>query len=281
MQSLEVFQSMWAMEQRRPDGFEWSLPEKITMIVNAGFNGVDIVQGHFAVDEIKPLLREHGSSCTVTAFPKGHNITEALSYASDMGARHLNVIGQVYPPTIAEGASYIRSWMAQAKTANVPLTIETHRDCITNDLLYTLQLMETVPEMRLCADLSHFVVGREFSWPISETVHQQIAQVMKRSDAFQGRVASREQIQLQLTFPQHQDWVDLFQDWWRQGFMSWRRQAPKDATLNFLCELGPKEYAMTGPDGYEMSDRFSEAIQIKQMVKDIWVKLEKDEKNDQ
>ena len=30
MSRLDVFQSMWAMEYRRPDGFELSLEEKIT-----------------------------------------------------------------------------------------------------------------------------------------------------------------------------------------------------------------------------------------------------------
>ncbi len=63
---------------------------------------------------------------------------------------------------------------------------------------------------------------------------------------FHGRVASREQVQIQISFPHHKDWVDLFMGWWEYGIRSWRERAPKDATLTFLCELGPKEYAMTG-----------------------------------
>ncbi len=80
--------------------------------------------------------------------------------------------------------------------------------------------MDSVPEMDLCADLSHFVVAREFSWPISDLVQQQIQQVLDRSIAFQGRVASREQIQLQLDFSQNRDWVELFETWWERGFRS-------------------------------------------------------------
>ena len=41
----------------------------------------------------------------------------------------------------------------------------------------------------------------------------------------------------------------------------------------FLCELGPPEYAMTGPDSMEMSNRWEEALQIKQWVTDIWEEL--------
>ena len=32
-----------------------------------------------------------------------------------------------------------------------------------------------------------------------------------------GRVAGREQIQVQLGFPQHHDWVELFIGWWEYG----------------------------------------------------------------
>ena len=58
------------------------------------------------------------------------------------------------------------------------------------------------------------------------------------------------------------------------GFRSWRARAPEHATLTFLCELGPKEYAMTGPDGYELSDRWQEAKMMMQMIRALWQRLE-------
>jgi hypothetical protein len=87
---------------------------------------------------------------------------------------------------------------------------------------------------------------------------------------FHGRVASREQIQLQLNFAQHQGWVAVFMAWWERGFRQWRAKAGADETLTFLCELGPPEYAMTGADGYELSDRWQESRQLMQQVRDIW-----------
>ena len=91
---------------------------------------------------------------------------------------------------------------------------------------------------------------------------------------FHGRVASREQIQLQISFPHHKEWVDLFMGWWEYGFRSWKQRAAPDATLTFVCELGPKEYAMTGPDGYELSDRFAEAGMMKDMVRGLWKRID-------
>jgi len=41
-QKLLIYQSLWAMERRRPDGAEWSLPEKLAMIRDAGFDGAGV-----------------------------------------------------------------------------------------------------------------------------------------------------------------------------------------------------------------------------------------------
>ena len=274
-QKLEVFQALWAMERRSAKVDEWSLDTKVRMISHAGYDGIDVVYGDPNGEGIGPLLREFGLASTVTAFPKGmDDLKPAIELAQDLNSRHLNIIGQVYPFTVAEGAEYINRWLDDCERAGVDVTIETHRDCITTDMLYTLQLMDAVPRMRLCADLSHFVVGREFSWPIDDIVHGQIQQVLDRSESFQGRVASREQVQIQISFPHHREWFELFQAWWRRGFESWRKRSGPDDTLNFLCELGPKEYAISGPDGEELSDRWEEALMIRDSVRNIWSELD-------
>ncbi len=178
---------------------------------------------------------------------------------------------------MAEGAEIVRAWLVMCDAAGIPAMIETHRDCITTDMFYMLQLIETWYEMPVCADLSHYVVGREFGWPIDDRTQGQVRQILGRSKGFQGRVASREQIQVQISFPHHKDWLDLFLGWWEEGFRLWRAREPADAILNFLCELGPKEYAITGPDGYEQSDRWDEALMIKRLVREIWDRLDRED----
>jgi hypothetical protein len=44
--------------------------------------------------------------------------------------------------------------------------------------------------------------------------------------------------------------------------------------LTFLCELGPPPYAITGPDGMELSDRWQDALVMKDMVRALWRRIE-------
>jgi hypothetical protein len=90
-----------------------------------------------------------------------------------------------------------------AEAAGVALNIETHRNRMTTDLYAMLHILDRLPALRLTADLSHYVVGREFEWPISRENHAYIKRILDNSWALHGRAPSREQIQLQLSFPQH------------------------------------------------------------------------------
>ena len=122
-----------------------------------------------------------------------------------------------------------------------------------------------------------YVVDREVSLPLREDEAELIDKILRRADAFQGRISSAQQIQLQLEFPQHQKWVVQFLDWWETGFRYWRKRAAADDTLIFQTELAPPEYAMTGPDGMEMSNRWEESLIMKGWIEGLWKRLEKEE----
>lgn len=213
-QKLKVYQSRWAMELRRPDGVERSDEEAFEMVAEAGFDGMCLDLGASEIEVAKatlPLFRKHGLGCMINAFPNTlADLQPVLDMAKEFEADYVNIIGQVMPFTVEEGETVVRHWMAMADRAGVPILFETHRNCITNDLFYTLQLMDRVPNMPICADLSHYIVDREFWFPIREGDQALIRRILERADSFQGRIAGREQVQLQIDFPQHQKWVDQF-----------------------------------------------------------------------
>ena len=278
MQNLEIYQSLWAMELRRPGVTEPLVEEQFRKVAEASFHGICLDPAVHEIDDclsLKPLFAEFGLKCMVNAFPATvDELQPLLKLARDLDAVLVNVIGQVMPLTVAEGIPVIRRWMRDAESAGLPLLFETHRDCTLNDLHYTLQLIEAVPEMRLCADLSHYVIDREMRLPLGERDRRHMHRILERSDCFQGRVANREQIQIQIEFPQHREWVRQFREWWRDGFSLWRRRNADDATLPFLCELGPPPYAMTDARQTELSDRWEEALTIRDWVIEIWSRLD-------
>ena len=166
----------------------------------------------------------------------------------------------------------LEGWQRLGEEAGIDVLIETHRDRMTTDLFFTLDLLDRLPDLRLLGDISHFLVGREFAWPVSDENHALIHRILNNSWAFHGRVASREQVQIEISFPHHRPWVDLFLGWWEYGFKSWRKRAGSDDTLAFTCELGPKPYAITGRDGEDTTDRWEESLLLMQEARDLWTR---------
>ena len=281
MQKLEVFQSLWAMELRHPTLPERSHEQNFAMIRQAGFDGVCLdpaMADLHTYRETVPLFAAYGLKSMVNLFPRRvAELRPLLEFALEVRAVKVNTIGQVMPVSVAGAIPLIYRRMDEAAAMGIDLLFETHRDSLLNDLYYTLELLDAVPELMLTADLSHFVLEREFQLPISARDQAFLNRIHERSDCFQGRVASREQIQVQLDFAQHQPWVELFKGLWRDGLRSWRRRNGPDATCVFLCELGPPGYAITDARGLELSDRWLESLTIRSWVQQIWAELERED----
>jgi hypothetical protein len=276
--TFKVFQSLWGMESLPyGDDPEWSLREKLDRIAETGFDGVEIAWspvfpiGREALD----IVPEYELEWSLVCFPTSvDHFKEVAELFADSDARFVNVQGNVRPYTFREAIPLILGWLDVAEDAGLTVYFETHRDRLTTDLRYTLKLIDAIPAMDLVADLSHFVVGEEFSWPIGEGDEAMIQRILARSRGFHGRIASREQVQIPIGFPQHRQWLDLFLRWWEDGFRLWHDAADPDDELIFVTELGPPWYAITGADGRELSDRWEEALILKDHVREIWARVD-------
>lgn len=277
-QTLEIYQSLWGMELRNPNTAERGREEAFAMVADAGFDGMCIDPSVGEIPEHRKLadhFERHDLGCMMNAFPaQVDDMRPLLEFALEMNAALVNVISGVMPIRPEDAVGVVRQWIEEARNVDMPLLFETHRDGLLNDMYFTLQLMELVPEMRLCADLSHFVVDREMRSPVPDRDQAHIASILQRSDCFQGRIANREQVQIQIDFPQHQQWVAIFKGWWKEGMRGWRKRNADDATLIFLCELGPPPYAITDANQNELSDRWQESLQIRDWVREIWAELD-------
>src|SRR6202521_2897420 len=237
---LLVYQALWAMD--RLIAPEAPVAEKFDRVREAGFEGMAIDLGALTMVQAEatvPHFVRTGLAGGLTAFPTSvEGLRPALLLAHRIAAPFVVVIGQEMPIGLTDMVPVIEGWLRVAEQEAMPIQFETHRNCITNDLFTTVQLLDSIPQMRLAADLSHYVVDREMPCPPPPTLQNLITKVLERSDSFQGRVAARGQIQIPLSFPQSAKWVELFRRWWREGFMAWQgRHRNDDATLVFLCGL--------------------------------------------
>jgi hypothetical protein len=272
-QTLKVYQSLWSMMPHDQSGEVLPLDRIAGVVRDAGYDGMAIDLGAADVEmahAVRPHLEREGLTPLIVAFPRSvESLRDTLKMARDFGAPYVNVIGQVFPLTVEGAIPVIRLWIEMSDDEAMPVQFETHRNCITNDLFFTLSLLDAVPEMRLAGDFSHYMVDREWTLPLGSFEKGLLTRAIDRCDSFQGRVASRQQVQLQLDFPQHAKWVELFKGIWEEGFASWKARNP-EGEMVFLCELGPPEYAMTDGTGREMSSRWDEALKIKGWVEEIW-----------
>jgi hypothetical protein len=272
MQKLCVFQSLWAMERRHTDGVEPSLTANIAMIAKAGFDGISAhYNNRNDVAAIDEAIRGTALKIEGVCFPRTvEDLILPLELAAEFSVSHINLQPDVRLRRVEDCLPLLDGWMRLARDAGIPVFIETHRDRMTTDLFFTLDLLDQRPDLPLLADLSHFLVGREFAFPVDDENHSLIHRILRNAHAFHGRVASREQVQIELSFPHHRPWLDLFLTWWEEGFRSWRSRAGDNAELVFTCELGPKPYAITGRDGNDTTDRWSEALQLMDMIRTLW-----------
>jgi len=275
MQKLLIFQSLWAMERRHTDGIERSLEENLEMIAAAGYDGVGAIwRERESAAKISGFLKAHGMQAEGLCFPQTvDDLKPILELCTEHRVHHLNIQPDVRLRRLADCIPLLDGWRRLADEVDFPVYFETHRDRMTTDLFFTLDLLDCFPDLKLLGDLSHFFVGREFAVPVSDENHGLMHRVLDNCWAFHGRVASREQIQVEISFPYHKPNLDLFLGWWEYGFRSWRKRAGADDTLAFSCELGPKPYAIVGADGNDLSDRWTDALLMRDHVKALWDRI--------
>ncbi|MBT2372665.1 sugar phosphate isomerase/epimerase family protein [Pseudomonas fluorescens] len=271
MSEFLIFQSLWAMQDHRGH-CELPLQAQLEKIAAAGYDGIT---DHFwdarHAASLHAGAKAYGLQIEGQVFPRSvDDLAAALEVACRHGCHHLTLQADVRPRTLVQAIKLIEGWQRLAEQVDFPILLETHRYRLTSDLLFTLDLLEEIPDLKLLADLSHYVVGRELPEPAAAEDDEQIRTLLRHSWGFHGRVSNGEQVQVPLSFPQHRPWLERFLGWWRYGIEDWLARAERPDSLSFTCELGPPPYAITGSEGRDISDRWAEALLLKDLMREVW-----------
>lgn len=273
MSQLVVFQSLWAM-QNHQGRLEQNLDVLLARIAATGFDGVT---DHFwdpaSVDRLARASAAHGLQIEGQMFPRSvDDLARALEVISIWGCHQVTLQADLRLSDMGQAVKLVAGWLELAAQVPFPVLLETHRYRLTNDLPFTLQLLSELPELRLLADLSHFVVGRELPLPPAPDDEAQISAILANSWGFHGRVSNGEQIQVPLSFSQHRPWVEQFSKWWLEGMVDWLARPRRPSSLGFTCELGPPPYAITDAKGKDISDRWKESVELQKLARRLWLK---------
>src|SRR3982074_2553193 len=132
------------MERRRADEAEWPLRTQLAMIRDAGFDGAGVrfIDSTLAT-EVTSYLRAHGMIWQAQCYPTcGGALRLVLELVAVLGADHVNLQQNVRPQRIEDCIPLIEGWRRLADQAGIAVHVETHRDRLTTDLFFTLQLLD-------------------------------------------------------------------------------------------------------------------------------------------
>jgi uncharacterized protein (TIGR01244 family) len=270
---LSVEQAIWAMGGLPRGAAEWSREEKVAKIGEAGFDGFMVfLPGSIdEQDTYADLARRHGLALTLQCAPGTlADLERGLAAVERMKARAL--VAMIQPTFVSydEGAAKIRSMMDASIAAGVPFYVETHRGTITQDLLLTQRWALEIAGLQIHADLSHFVISYEIGSKPSGTIRDAFDAILARTGMVDGRIGNGEQVQIDIGPQGASPHAKLFASWWRQAMVNWLKHAGPGDIFVFKPELGPPAYSIVDLEGKEISDRWAQALAMRELGIRTW-----------
>ena len=273
---LQIGHALWGLERlpfnRTP---EWTLQEKMRRVKDAGFAHIecwfsDDAQGQIIADE----AARSGLQLALGHRPMNVGDTlEAVRRAHRFGCKWLLCQPATAFHPLSEVVEIVREGASLAAELNVNYFVETHRNNFSETIPQTLQLVEAVPEIAITADFSHFVVVGEFYGWAGEGAVERMRPIIERVAHVHGRISNGEQVQVDVGSGDDLGEgtpAGLFFELWRECFASWKKRAKPGDIVPFTPELGPPRYAITTPEGMEISDRWEQSLVIRSIAQKAW-----------
>ena len=271
---LKIYQSKWALIGLPRGGKEWSIEEKILRVKEAGFEGIETEEILDNEQQIVELVRKHGLDLGMGSSKILQSVEEVrrgLEICKRTGAKYYIIVAGSAFMNDDKMVTFARDSIRASVDVGVPLLFETHRHSLTESSYRVLRLVDRVPEIRFCADLSHYVVSGSLGGGSAAEWVQLWGPILDRCYSFQCRISNGEQVQVDVGDGKSklaQKWVDL----WTEILRRWLKQARPGDMFPVTSELGPPGYSIVDLHGAEISDRWQQALVMKQLTEQAWKK---------
>jgi sugar phosphate isomerase/epimerase len=269
---LAVYQSMWGMDEALRGKKAWSREEAFAKIAEAGFDGADlVVMKPNDLQALAELADRHKLRIGISCYPT--RVPDLETPLKGFVALHGDyVAAQVFPYPVKTGdaVASLRKLFAHTRDAGVPLFVETHRGRVTQDLLQTAELCDSIPELALCANLAEYVVAHELGWGIPKDLQRAFDAIGARAGMIHGRVSDGERAHIDIGRDAKNPHAAKFANYWKKIMVGWLRQAKPGDLFVFRAELGPADAAVVDSDRLEPSDRWEQAKATKMLAIRTW-----------
>jgi len=271
---LQIVQNLWGLRAHPSVAAEWPDERKASEIKAAGFDAFDVWVGGAKEEDLarwKALGDAHGLGIGVEFGPtKPEHADAAIAAARRLGSVYLDAHVGSYFISETEAEALLRGLVERCAKAGMPLVVQTHRGRVTQDLLRTVAYARAIPDLRFDLDFSHYLVAGEMGGPLGPEAEAAFAVLMERATMLDGRFTNGEQVQVDLLNPVYRAHVDRQSALWKRVMIGWLRTAQRGDVFPFRVELGPPDYAILGPDGRELSDRWEQQKAMKALVERLW-----------
>jgi sugar phosphate isomerase/epimerase len=166
-----------------------------------------------------------------------------------------------------QATQIINYTIALSKQSGIPIYHETHRTRILYSAVTAKHFMDTIPQLRLTLDISHWCVVHE---SLLEEMPDVVAQALDRADHIHSRVGHAEGPQV--SDPRAPEWnkaLETHLQWWDKVIA---RKKSKGERMTILTEFGPPDYMPTLPYTRQpLGDQWAINVHMKNLLKERYL----------
>jgi sugar phosphate isomerase/epimerase len=248
------------------------LEDFLQRVKDSGFDASEIYLGSLkgAPAEIARLHRSYGLRLIGQILTQGQTYQEHIrSFESqfefavqcDVAFINSHTGRDIFP--FEENVQIFRHVTGLSQSTGIPILVETHRGRPTYSAIETRKYLEAVPELRLTADFSHWMVVHESGL---DDQRENIELAIARADYVHGRVGYAEGPQI--PDPRAPEWegaVNRHLQLWQQIIDQYKKDGKE--SLYITPEFGPPAYMHTAPfTNQPVGDVWEQNVYMKELL---------------